>query len=98
VAGKGHRAFSFKWSNSWLKTDHNYFEEGDFITLSGIFILKCSASRAISSGRSVAIAKECIFSSDELKDEFGVDEVVFHGLAIGALKTPSASLQSDSTT
>ena len=32
VAGKGHRAFSFKWSNSWLKTDHNYFEEGDFIT------------------------------------------------------------------
>jgi hypothetical protein len=36
-------------------------------TLSGIFILKCSASRAISSGRSVAIAKECIFSSDELR-------------------------------
>jgi hypothetical protein len=32
VAGKGHRAFSFKWSNSWLKTDHNYVEEGDFIT------------------------------------------------------------------
>ena len=29
VAGKGHRAFSFKWSNSWLKTDHNYVEEGD---------------------------------------------------------------------
>ena len=36
-------------------------------TLSGIFILKYSASRAISSGRSVAIAKECIFSSDELR-------------------------------
>jgi hypothetical protein len=35
-------------------------------TLSGIFILKCSASRAISSGRSVAIAKERKFSSDEL--------------------------------
>ena len=31
VAGKGHRAFSFKWSNSWLKIDHNYFE-GDFMT------------------------------------------------------------------
>ena len=25
-------AFSFKWSKSWLKTDHNYFDEGDFIT------------------------------------------------------------------
>ena len=32
VAGKGYRAFCFKWSNSWLKTDHNYIEEGDFIT------------------------------------------------------------------
>lgn len=32
MSGKGHIAFSFKWSNSWLKTDHNYFEEGDFIT------------------------------------------------------------------
>jgi hypothetical protein len=36
--------------------------------------------------------------SDVIKDEFGVDKVVFHGLAIGGFKTPSASLQSDSTT
>ena len=36
--------------------------------------------------------------SDVIKDEHGDDEVEFYGLAIGALKTPSASLLSDSTT
>jgi len=36
VSGKGHRAFSFKCSNSWLRNENNYFDEGDFITGSKI--------------------------------------------------------------
>jgi hypothetical protein len=61
--------------------------------------LKCSASRAISSGRSVAIAKECIFSSDAplksrqklvMLNQYAIGRLQFY---LSQVETPQCKLQ-----